>query len=447
MLRPGQRVPSTRGLAEELGVSRLPVLTAYEQLLHEGYFEGRVGSGTFVCDIPPDIRLRPHARLRSAPRLVNAHVPVGRDEGGVRPFRATLPALDEFPHVLWTRIVARQAHRLTPAQLAYGDPAGSGALRAAIAPYLRTARAVNCEGEDVLITSGSQAALRISAAVVLDRGSRVAMEDPGYPGARAAFEAAGATIVPIPVDDEGIDVNALASIRRSVRAVYVTPSHQFPLGMAMSAARRMALLEWAARHDAWILEDDYDSEYRYVSRPLPSLQGMDSRKRVIYIGTFSKVIFPSLRVGYLVVPRTLRERFLDARDAFDICSASLYEAALTEFLNEGHFARHVRRMRGVYSRRRDALVAALIRYCDGVLSVANADAGLHVTTFFDDQRDDRLAVRRLRENGLTAVPLSLSYATRRRRTGLLLGLGGFDERALTAATRALAETLRGEINS
>jgi len=447
MLRPGQRVPSTRVLATELEISRLPVLTAYEQLLHEGYFEGRVGSGTYVCDIPPDVHLRaqPHpARTKAVARgkPASARVPVGRDEGGVRPFRPTLPALDQFPYTVWTRIVARQAHRLTPSDLAYGDPAGHGPLRGAIASYMRTARAVNCEGEDVLVTSGSQAGLRISAAVVLARGDRVAMEEPGYPGARAAFEAAGAKIVPIPVDGEGIDVDALSSIRQRVRAVYVTPSHHYPLGMAMSAARRMALLDWAARHDAWILEDDYDSEYRYVSRPLPALQGMDSRGRVIYIGTFSKVIFPSLRVGYLIVPRPLRERFLDARDAFDICSSSLYQLALTEFLNAGHFARHLRRMRGVYHRRRDALLIGLARHCDGLLTVANADAGLHVTTLMCDRRDDRAAVALLRAHGVTAAPLSLCYAGRGRRTGLLLGFGGFDERALIAATRTLGETLR-----
>ena len=447
MLRPSQRVPSTRVLAAELGISRLPVLNAYEQLLHEGYFEGRVGSGTYVCDIPPDTKLRAHPQFSRPKHVVGvkaraARVPAGRDEGGVRPFRPTLPALDEFPHVLWTRIVARQSHRLTPTHLAYGDPAGNGPLRAAIAPYLRTARAVSCEGEDVLITSGSQAGLRISAAVVLARGDRVAMENPGYPGARAAFEAAGARIVPAPVDGEGIDVDALSSIRQRVRAVYVTPSHQYPLGMAMSAARRMALLEWAARHDAWILEDDYDSEYRYVSRPLPALQGMDSRGRVIYIGTFSKVIFPSLRVGYLVVPRPLRERFLDARDAFDICSPSLYQLALTEFLNDGHFARHLRRMRAVYHRRRDALLAGLARHCEALLTVPNADAGLHVTTFLADRGDDRATVRRLRAHGLAAAPLSLCYAGRARRSGLLLGFGGFDERTLIAATRALGEALR-----
>lgn len=448
MLRAGQRVPSTRVLARELGMSRLPVLTAYEQLFHEGYFEARSGSGTFVCAVAPETQLRAIARPERAPAKAGPRakrgterVVPGRDEGGIRPFRAMLPALDEFPQLQWARIVARHAHRLTPTDLAYGDPAGLGSMRVAIASHLRTARAVHCEAANVLVTSGSQAGLRISAAVLLASGDRVAMEEPGYPGARAAFNAAGAEIVPIPVDDEGIDVAALSSIRQRIRAVYVTPSHQYPLGMSMSAARRIALLDWAARHDAWILEDDYDSEYRYVSRPLGALQGLDAQHRVVYIGTFSKVLYPTLRTGYLVVPPALWSAFLEARDAFDICSPTLTQLALTEFLNEGHFARHLRRMRGVYQRRRQALLDGLAQHCEGLLTVTNADAGLHLTSFLTAGGDDHSVIERMRTRGLTATPLSTCYATRRKRQGLLLGFGSSDERALAAATRTLADAI------
>jgi GntR family transcriptional regulator/MocR family aminotransferase len=441
MLRPGQRVPSTRVLAVELGMSRLPVLTAYEQLLHEGYLEGRVGSGTYVCATAPDSRLRAKPRVATPPGSAKReHVAPGREEGGVRPFRMSLPALDEFPQALWGRIVARHAHRLTPAHLAYGDPAGLGALRLAIAAHLRTARAVNCEAENVLITSGSQAGLRLSAAVLLEAGDRVAIEDPSYQGARAAFTAAGAELVPIPVDEEGLDVEALA-MRQGIRAVYVTPSHQYPLGFSMSASRRVALLDWAARNDAWIIEDDYDSEYRYVSRPLGALQGMDERNRTVYVGTFSKVLYPSLRVGYLVVPPSLWESFLDARDALDVFSPTLYQLALAEFLDEGHFARHLRRMRSIYQRRREALLEGLAEHCNGMLDVLNADAGLHIATVLPDDSDDRAVVRRMTTRGLAAVPLSgcfMGPAT----NGLLLGFGGFDEHTLINATRALGEVLR-----
>lgn len=442
MLRAGQRVPSTRLLAKDLGISRLPVLTAYEQLIHEGYFETRVGAGTYVCAAPPEARMHPHPRpARAATRASNARVPLGRDEGGIRPFRTSLPAVDEFPQLAWSRLIHRHAQRMTPTDLAYGDPAGMGPLRAAIASHVRTARAVHCEPEQILITSGSQAGLRLSAAVALGRGDRIAMEEPGYPGAHAAFRAAGADIVPIPVDDEGIDVSALSSARQRIRAVYVTPSHQYPLGMSMSAARRRALLDWASRHDAYILEDDYDSEYRYVSRPLGALQGMDTGNRVIYIGTFSKVLYPSLRVGYLVVPPALWERFLDARDAFDICSPTLYQLALSDLLNDGSFAKHLRRMRGIYQRRRDALLEGLERHCAGRLTVANADAGLHVTTFLTEAGDDRALIRRMRERGLTAAPLSECYSGEECRQGLLLGFGGFDEAALLTATRQLADVM------
>jgi GntR family transcriptional regulator / MocR family aminotransferase len=278
--------------------------------------------------------------------------------------------------------------------------------------------------------------------VLLSRGDRVALEEPGYSGAHAAIATSGAEVVPVPVDDEGIDVNALATIRPRVRAVYVTPSHQYPLGMSMSAARRIALLDWAARNDAWILEDDYDSEYRYVSQPLGALQGMDPRNRVVYIGTFSKVMFPALRVGYVVVPPPLWRAFLEARDALDGFTPTLYQLALADFLRDGHFARHLRRMRGIYLRRRDALLQGLERHCAEGLTVINADAGLHVATLLANGMRDVDVVERMAARGLTAMPLSTCYAGARRRQGLLLGFGGFDERTLIAGTKTLGDVLR-----
>lgn len=290
-IRPGERLPSTRALAVELGISRLPVVNAFEQLLHEGYIEGRTGSGTYVKDSIPDELARPMAAL---PR--NAAATIRTPQPNLGPFRVSLPALDRFPLQLWSRLVAKHAKRLTIAEMAYGHAAGHAPLRRAVADYLRTSRAVRCEARDVLIVSGSQMALQICALALLGRGTKVCIEDPGYPGARDALARAGASIVPVAVDDEGIDVG---KIGRNVRAVYVTPSHQYPLGMSMTASRRLALLEWARRAGAWIIEDDYDSEYRYASRPLGALQGMDTASRVIYIGTFSRVLFPALRLGIL----------------------------------------------------------------------------------------------------------------------------------------------------
>lgn len=444
LLRPGQRVPSTRALAADLEVSRLPVLTAYDQLLHERYLEGRVGSGTFVSAALPDDLLQSVDPLPASTR--SSSTPPGpqpsRDEGGLGPFRMSLPALDRFPHAVWARLVARHAHALTHAQMAYGDPAGQFPLRVAIAEHLRAARGVRCEAEQVLIVSGSQAALRLATAVLLERGDRVAVEEPGYPGARAALGAGGAELVPVGVDEEGMSVSSLRRRGGRVRAAYVTPSHQYPLGTSMTAARRLALLDWARRAGAWVLEDDYDSEYRYVSRPLGALQGMDGHARVIYIGTFSKVLFPALRVGYLVVPPSLRQRFIDAREAFDLFSPTLYQLALAEFLREGHLARHLRRMRGVYLERRDALLSGLVRHCGDRVTLHNADAGLHVAVLLAAGLDDGEVVRRMAERGLTATALSTCYVGTARRSGLLLGFAGSTERRLLEATRVLGEVLR-----
>lgn len=447
-IRAGQRVPSSRALAGELGVSRLPVLTAYEQLLHEGYLEGRVGSGTYVSDAVPDDLLAPApprvlTRV-AARRLVGARTqPRPRDEGGLGPFRMSVPALDQFPHTPWARLVSRHAHALTHTNMAYGDPSGLGALRAAVAEHLRAARAVRCEADQVLIVAGSQAALRLAISVLLERGDRVAVEDPGYPLARAAIEAGGAQVVPISVDEEGMNVRALRVHGARTRAAYVTPSHQYPLGTSMSAARRFALLDWAHRRQAWILEDDYDSDYRYVSRPLGALQGMDAHDRVVYIGTFSKVLFPAIRIGYVVVPPVLRDRFVEAREALDLQSPTLYQLALEEFLREGHFARHLRRMRGVYLQRRNALLDGLARHCADHLTVHNADAGLHITGLLRPGLRDVEVVRRMSDRGLTATALSTCFAGAPPTSGLLLGFGGSSERRLMEATKVLGEVLRG----
>jgi GntR family transcriptional regulator/MocR family aminotransferase len=327
--------------------------------------------------------------------------------------------------------------------MAYGDPAGLLPLRAAIAEYLRTSRAVKCEPDHVLITSGSQAALRICAGVVFNQGDVVAIEEPGYPGAHAAFRADGAQLLPIPVDGEGLRVDVLTAVRRRVRAVYITPSHQYPLGSSMSAARRIALLEWAERKNALIIEDDYDSEFRYVSRPLGALHGMSEREGIVYIGTFSRVLFPSVRIGYLVAPPSLIDAFAKSSETLAMFSPTLYQLALADFLREGHFSRHLRRMRLLYRARRDALLAGLDRYCADVLTGHNADAGLHVATLLGRGINDTDALKRIAEDGLTAVSLSSCYLGPRPRQGLLLGFGGSDESQLNTATRDLGKILNG----
>jgi GntR family transcriptional regulator/MocR family aminotransferase len=454
-LRPGQRIPSSRGLATDLGVSRLPVLTAYEQLLHEGYLVGRTGSGTFVSESIPDHLLRSPAVASPAPaprpatrpreRVVPNHPSLTTWHVPVIPFQVGLPALDLFPRVAWAKMVSRHARAETPEQLAYSDPAGLRSLRVAIAEHLRASRAVRCVADQVLIVSGSQAALRLAATTLLEPNDRVAIEEPGYFGAHRALRAAGAQLVPVPVDAEGLNVASLERRGANVRAAYVTPSHQYPLGTTMSASRRFALLDWAARHDAWILEDDYDSEFRYISRPVGALQGMDAHDRVIYMGTFSKALFPALRVGYVVVPPTLWSRFIESRFAFDLFTPTLYQRALAEFLEQGHFARHLRRMRGAYLERRDALLRGLALHCGELVQVHNSDAGLHVTVLLGKGIDDFELATRLGRRGVAALALSRTYVGTARRQGLLLGFGCAEPQRLLDATRILGDVLNESV--
>jgi GntR family transcriptional regulator/MocR family aminotransferase len=301
---------------------------------------------------------------------------------------------------------------------------------------------VQCETSQVLIVSGSQLALQICAMALLKPGDAFCIEEPGYPGARDALTSSGATLVPISVDDGGIDVNELALLGKRARLVYVTPSHQYPLGVSMTASRRLELLDWAQRNQAWVVEDDYDSEYRYASRPLASLQSMDAASRVIYIGTFSKVLFPSLRLGYVVVPPALLGAFIQLREAIDIFSPTLYQLVLTDFLQEGHFARHLRRMRSIYLGRRNALVESIGEYFGELLQPSNTDAGLHLSAFLPEGTNDCEVVRRAAELGINATALSTCYVGKAARSGLILGFGGADERKIKVAAQALSKVIR-----
>lgn len=452
-LRAGQRIPSTRALALELGISRLPVLTAFEQLLHEGYLEGRSGSGTYVAasihELPAAATRDARTHRRGSPGRADAgpSVPSKPPQAQERKaefgaFRVSLPALDQFPQRLWARLVTRHARAMSAESMAYGDPAGYLPLRHAVADYLRTARAVACDASQVLIVSGSQMALHLCARVLLKPGDTLYFEDPGYPGARTALGATGAAVRPVAVDAEGLAVQAMRPAKEGASAVYVTPSHQYPLGVSMNVSRRLALLDWARRHRAWIVEDDYDSDYRYSSRPLGALQGMHGADRVIYTGTFSKVLFPALRIGYLVAPSSLVQAFLAQRLALDLFPQTLDQLVLTDFLCEGHFARHVRRMRAIYQSRRDTLVAEIEQRLGGVLSIVNADAGMHLTARLPAGFDDVELVRRARERGISAIALSSCYlANTSRDPGLVLGFGGVPEAELVRGVQTLSKVL------
>jgi len=323
----------------------------------------------------------------------------------------------------------------------YGDPRGSRVLREAIASYLRTARSLHCEAEQIMVVSGSQQALEISARVLLDPGSKVWMEEPGYRLAADVLALAGCRLVPVPVDMHGMDVAAGIERCREARAAFVTPSHQFPLGVTMSASRRLRLLDWAQSSGAWVIEDDYDSEYRYGSMPVAALQGLDANARVIYIGTFSKVLFPSLRLGYLVLPSDLVDRFLAIRRAMDLGPPGFHQEVLTDFINEGHFARHIRRMRVLYRDRRSALVNSISEELASMVEMLGDEAGMHLAVMLRKGSRDVEIARRAAHQKLWIWPLSPSYIGKAPRQGFILGFGSATTREIPNAVRKLRNLL------
>jgi GntR family transcriptional regulator/MocR family aminotransferase len=457
-LRAGQQIPSTRSLASELKISRIPVLTAYAQLLAEGYFEARAGSGTFVCSSLPD-QLAPREPgtvrtidVRSGSRPVAkralllpsyANVPWLR---GLGAFGVGQAAYEQFPAQIWSSLVTRHCRNSHARALHYGSPLGFEPLREAICAYLRTSRAVRCDAQQVMVVSGSQQALEISARVLLDAGSAVWVEEPGYWLTKHVLTASGCRLIPVPVDAEGLNVAAGIKRWRKARAAFITPSHQYPLGVTMSASRRLQLVDWAQRSGSWIIEDDYDSEYRYENMPIASLQGLDQNSRVVYIGTFSKTLFPSLRLGYAVVPVDLVERFTAVRNALDVSPPYLYQAVLNDFMREGHFARHIRRMRVLYGERRTTLVESIAKEFGSALEVLGSQAGMHLAvTLPKGFRDQGLATSAARK-GLWLYPLSPAYVGENSRQGFILGFGNTPATGIPQAVRQMKSVLAAHGN-
>ena len=455
-LHAGQRVPSSRSLAAELKISRIPVLTAYSQLLAEGYFETRTGSGTFVSSTLPDQWMSIERRYAPSSKIRSRHRPVSKRSALLSPFRP-MPwlnrwgafivgqlAFEHFPFKVWARLVNRRVRNVRVNSLHYSDPMGCENFRATIAEYLRTTRAVNCGASQIMIVSGSQQALELTARVLLDPGDKVWIEEPGYRLARNVFAFAGCNLVPVPVDAAGMDV--AVGIERSprARAAYVTPSHQFPLGVTMSASRRLQLLDWAHSSGAWIIEDDYDSEYRYESMPISSLQGLDRNSRVIYIGTFSKTLFPSMRLGYVVIPPDLIQRFLAVRNAMDVCPPHFYQGVLEDFINEGHYARHIRRTRLVYGERRTTLVDAIRSEFGASMKLFGVDAGVHVAMVIPKGASDHAIAEAARRRDLWLWPLSSCYLDRASRQGFILGFGSTTPRQIPSAVQRLREVIEAQ---
>jgi GntR family transcriptional regulator/MocR family aminotransferase len=456
-LRAGQQIPSTRDLSRELKISRIPVLTAYAQLLAEGYFETRVGAGTFVCSSLPDQPARKEAsgggrtaEAKSGPRRISKRsqlMPKHEVEPwfrGLGAFGLSQPAYDQFPTQIWSSLMTRHSRGKGAHSMHYGGPMGFEPLREAICVYLRTARAVKCDPSQVMIVSGSQQALEISSRVVLDPGNAVWTEEPGYWLTRSVLKGAGAKMVPVPVDEEGLNVAAGVKLGRKARAAFVTPSHQYPLGVTMSASRRMHLLDWAQQAGSWVIEDDYDSEYRFENMPIASLQGLDSHARVIYIGTFSKTLFPALRLGYVVVPADLVERFVAVRYALDLTAPFLQQAVLNDFMREGHFARHIRKMRVLYHERRTALVESLEKEFDGEMEIWGAQAGMHLVAELPEGRewDDVAIATAAAAKKVWVWPLSPAYLGEKKRQGFILGFGNVEAGQVAAAVRVMRGVVR-----
>lgn len=447
-LRPGDQLPPTRTLARSIGVSRNTVAAAFDHLTGEGFLAGRTGVGTFVSS---DIRVEPRARrpARASPLRVASvwqrqpeSVPLLSVGQVAYDFRPGLPDLSRFPYPTWRRQVNAALRQSRLGGTVYADPAGDPALRRAIARHLAVSRGVRVESDDVVVTSGVQQAATVACQVLVEPGDVVAMEDPGYLPVRRVFEAARATVVDVPVDEYGIVVEAMPE---RARLVYVSPAHQFPLGVVMSLPRRLALLDWAERAGAAILEDDYDSDFRYAGRPVDPLQALDSAGRVIYVGSFSKSMLPILRLGYCVVPSALTPTFRRAKFVADWHSPLPSQTALAQFIDDGHLSHHIRRTRRVYQARRDRIAAALDSDLRPWLRRIPTVAGLHLAAVARSAGADQVEewIARADELDVAVQSLTAFAHSESGPAGLVIGFGAIPESRIDEGLRRLRRAVSG----
>lgn len=444
---PDTRLPSTRDLAEQLGVSRSVVLEAYDQLLAEGFVVGRSGSGTYVSQVLSSNRLalpRKATRLQlssfgsaaaNAAATLDGSLPSPRYRYDFK-FGRSESDIETFPFEYWQRILTRRARKASVAELDYGPAAGNFVLREAICTHLRRSRAVVCDPSDIIIVNGSQQALDLIARVLLEPGDRVAIENPSYQGTRQILLAARARLIPVPVDRDGLNP---AKLPPNARLCFVTPSHQFPTGAILPLVRRLTLLDWANRANAVIVEDDYDGEFHYQGQPLESLQGLDTDGRIIYVGTFSRTIFPSLRVGYLVVPKSLIAAFTGAKWINDQHSAILEQQTLAEFITAGAYERHLRRLRRRNSARREALLSAIHKNLHDRVDVTGEGAGAHIALWPRHRMAEAALIAAAGARGVGIYGMSRYFLTKAPRTGILLGYSRMKEAEIREGIRRLSE--------
>ena len=454
-LKPNQKLPPSRVLASSLEISRATVTQSYEQLVSEGYFEARQGAGTFVCAQLPDEYLQPESieRCSSNPSELTTlsrfgtdllafnqlAIPEPQDEIS---FRYGDPAADQFPITLWRRLLSRHCDNFLALAGYSPDAAGHFPLRVAIADYLGRSRAVQCQAEQVIIVSGSQQALDLISRLTINPGDWVAIEEPGYLGARYCFQGQGAKVQAVTVDAEGLNMDALNQCHQFFKLLYVTPSHQFPTGVTLSLSRRLALLQWAQQTETLILEDDYDSQYRYGDRPIPALQGLDQNGTVIYVGTFSKILFPSLRIGYLVVPPAWIPLVGRAKWLCDRQSPLLEQYALTDCIVEGHFERHIRRMRHLYNQRRHVLVNTLKQCFGSRVTIFGENAGIHLMAKIETPLPDDIVIQKAKRLGVGLISARGNYLTTPKSGEFIFGYAQLNEHQIRQGIQVLSQVLQ-----
>ncbi len=451
-LAPGQKLPSTRELARDLGVSRITVKSVYEQLVAEGYAQAKTGAGTFIAqgldyETVPKVRLKrskiklPDIEISDRARSIIASEASVR-HGETEPFRPGVPALDMFPVKLWNKYMLEAMSYNERRNLSYGEVGGSLALRMSIAKHLTDARGMKVQHSQIVITSGAQQAFVLIAFVLLNMGDTLWYENPGHIAGRDVMQILGANVAPVPIDSEGLDLQYAIKRYQKPAIIFTTPSHQQPLGTTMSLVRRLSLLNYAHENDVWIIEDDYDSEFRYRGRPLPALSALDSERRVLYVGTFSKSMISAIKIGYIVVPPSLVEAFAKAGNLLGQGSSAVTEQALSRFMDDGRFVEHIRKMRRIYRERRDILFECLADDCADTLEPQAADAGMHMVAWLKNGVDDYAAHLALLEVGIESLPLSVYCISPLNRSGLVLGFSCAQEKRIPNLVLRMSKALK-----